>query len=71
MCNKLIGGLTELLALICSTIPLVFFMTVSGVRVVLRFRVDVPYFKPSNKTEKIDPKPKKNKKSKSVDAVEV
>lgn len=49
MSIHLTAGLTELLSLICATIPLVLVMTVCGVRVVLRFRVDVPSYKPDNK----------------------
>jgi len=42
MCNDLIAGLVELLALTSIMIPLIFLMTLFGVRVVQRFKIDVP-----------------------------
>ena len=42
MCTNLISGLTELLALTSIMIPLIFMMTLMGVRVVQRYKIDVP-----------------------------
>ncbi len=49
MCGDsgLVASLAELLALDCVLIPIMFLMTVLGVQVVNRFRVDVPKYNPA------------------------
>jgi len=61
-CGDLIAGLTEVLALTIIMIPLIFLMTLFGVRVVQRFKIDVP------KGPKVVAKPKtKDKGAKLLD----
>jgi hypothetical protein len=50
--------------LTCISIPMVFAMTVCGVRVVTRFRVDVPRYEPPKPQKEVKVKsPKKSKKN--------
>ena len=57
MCNDLVAGLVELLALTSIMIPLIFLMTLFGVRVVQRFKIDVPKVvikpKPADESSKL------------------
>lgn len=60
MCTNLIAGITELLALTSIMIPLIFAMTLSGVRVVQRYKIDVPKTVIKSKDE-TESRGKKNK----------
>jgi len=54
MCTDVVSGLSEMIGLTGFLIPLIFTMTICGVRVVQRYKIDVPKYKQENRKKEGD-----------------